>query len=111
MKTINKTTYTALDVGKFLCALLILFYHYFSEHGPIPKIFDEALSLYAVGVALFMIISGFLTFDKLAQTTDYMQRRAYVLKQVKRIFTIYLLWSVLYLIYSISRWDFANLTN
>ncbi len=110
MELKNKTTYTALDLGKFLCALLILFYHYFSEHGPIPRLLDEALSLYAVGVALFMVISGFLTFDKLNGISDFTQRRGYVFKQIKRILTIYLLWSIPYLIYTICNWNFANLT-
>lgn len=110
MELKNKTTYTALDVGKFLCALLILFYHYFSEHGPIPRLLDEALSLYAVGVALFMVISGFLTFDKLNTVSEFEVRRSYVLKQVKRILTIYLLWSVPYLTYTICNWDFSNIT-
>lgn len=58
----NKSTkcmYLGLDVGKFLCAFLILFYHYFSEHGSLPGLLGEALSLYAVAVALFMTISGF----------------------------------------------------
>lgn len=53
----NKSTkcmYLGLDVGKFLCAFLILFYHYFSEHGSLPGLLGEALSLYAVAVALFM---------------------------------------------------------
>lgn len=60
----EKRSYGMLDVCKFCCALLILFYHFFSEHGGLPGILNEALSLYAVAVALFMAISGFLVFDK-----------------------------------------------
>lgn len=30
---ITKTVYPGLDVGKFLCAFMILFYHYFSEYS------------------------------------------------------------------------------
>ncbi len=106
----TKQTYTGLDIGKFLCALLILFYHFFSEHGPVPGLIEEILSLYAVAVALFMIISGFLTFDKLQGIEHRQERWHYVLKQVKRIFTIYLLWSVVYLLYTVLTWDFAALT-
>lgn len=106
----TKTTYTALDVGKFLCALLILFYHYFSEHGPVPALLSEALSLYAVGVALFMVISGFLSFNKLEKITGTADRWNYICKQVKRILKIYLLWSVPYLVYSICRWDFGTIS-
>lgn len=103
-------SYTALDVGKFLCALLILFYHYFSERDSAPALLEEALSLYAVAVALFMAISGFLTFSKLEGMEERADRWNYVKKQVKRIFQIYLLWSIPYLIFTICRWDFATLT-
>ena len=105
----RKNTYAMLDVAKWLCALLILFYHYFSEHGPIPGLLEESLSLYAVGVALFMIISGFLTYSKL-EGKEYKDRKIYVFKQVKRIFKIYILWSIPYIIYTIYRWDFSELT-
>lgn len=107
---IQKKTYPGLDVGKFLCAFLILFYHYFSEHGGLPGILDEALSLYAVAVALFMVISGFLLFNKLEGITTTEQRWTAVKKQVKRIYTIYLLWSVPYLLYTMSRWSWNQLT-
>jgi serine/alanine racemase len=106
----ERKTYTALDVGKFLCSLVILFYHYFSEHGPLPGLLDEALSLYAVAVALFMVISGFLTFRKLETIKKYTDRKKYVFKSVKRIFTVYLLWSIPYLIYTVARWDFSTIT-
>lgn len=105
-----RKTYTGLDIGKFLCALLILVYHYFSEHGPIPRILDEALSLYAVAVALFMTISGFLTFDKLELIEGTKQRWKVVKKQVLRILTIYAIWSIPYLIYTVVRWDWGTIT-
>lgn len=101
----KRRRYPALDIAKFLCALMILFYHYFSEHGPVPGIIEEALSLYAVAVALFMCISGFLIFDKLEGVTGTVNRWNCVKKQVKRILTIYLLWSIPYLIYSVSEWN------
>lgn len=104
-----RINYNGLDIGKFLCALLILLYHYFSEHGPIPEILDEALSLYAVAVALFMAISGFLTFDKLEHIREKEKRWRYVKKQVRRILTMYLLWSIPYLIFSISKWDWNHI--
>ena len=65
MSRIAKPYYGMLDLAKFLCALLILFYHFFSEHGSLPMILEEALSAYAIAVALFMGISGFLVFGKL----------------------------------------------
>ncbi len=105
-----KKKYNGLDIGKFLCAFLILFYHYFSEHRGLPAIIEEALSLYAVAVALFMLISGFLAFNKIRNIESREDRWGVVKSQALRIFKIYLLWSIIYIIYNISRWDFQNLT-
>ncbi|MBE5737089.1 MAG: acyltransferase [Clostridiales bacterium] len=109
MEAIKKKQYGMIDVAKFLCALLILVYHYFSEHGPIFWLFEEMLSLYAIGVALFMIISGFLTYRKLELVEGTKERWTIIKKQVVRILKIYLLWSVPYIIYQVCKWDFANI--
>ena len=106
----RKKTYAGLDIGKFVCAFFILFYHYFSEHGPLPGILDEVLSLYAVAVALFMAISGFLLFDKLETMDDEKARWEMVKKQAIRIYRIYLIWSIPYLIFTISRWDWNTIS-
>lgn len=105
-----KPQYGMLDIAKFLCALLILFYHFFSEIGSLPTILEEALSTYAIAVALFMTISGFLLFRKLESVPTRQERWQIVGKQAWRTLRIYLLWSIVYVIYNISRWDFANLT-
>lgn len=106
----NLKTYCGLDVGKFLCAFLILFYHYFSEHGSLPTIVNEILSLYAVAVALFMAISGFLLFNKIENIKDTQERWICVKHQVIRILRIYLLWSIPYIIYTIWKWDWSAIT-
>ena len=99
-----------LDICKFCCALLILFYHYFSEHGGLPGILNEALSLYAVAVALFMAISGFLIFSKVETCSTRSERWRVVVKQIKRVLRVYLLWSVPYLLFQISQWSISTLT-
>lgn len=33
--------YPLFDIAKFGCALLILFYHYFSEHGPNSALLED----------------------------------------------------------------------
>lgn len=109
-ETVNRKTYAGLDIAKFLCALLILFYHYFSEHGTLPGILGEALSLYAIAVALFMAISGFLTFSKLESVSGYQNRWKIVKKQALRILRIYALWSIPYLIYTVFSWDWQTIT-
>lgn len=110
MEKQNKKIYPGLDIGKFLCAFLILFYHYFSEHGPLPGVLNEVLSLYAVAVALFMAISGFLIFDKLSVIKETKERWKIVKHQVVRIYSIYLIWSFPYLIFTISRWDYNSIS-
>ena len=110
MEKQNTKIYPGLDIGKFLCAFLILFYHYFSEHGPLPGLLNEVLSLYAVAVALFMTISGFLLFDKLNGVKETKERWKIVKHQVVRIYSIYLIWSIPYLIFTISRWDYNSIS-
>ena len=109
-KKITKSVYPGIDIGKFICAFLILFYHYFSEHGSLPGILGEALSLYAVAVALFMTISGFLLYNKLEEIDSREERWSIVKKQVLRIYRIYLLWSIPYLLYTIYRWDWSSIS-
>ena len=68
------------------------------------------MSLYAVAVALFMAMSGFLLFDKLEKVVDQQKRWFIVKKQVLRIYRIYILWSIPYLIFSILRWDWTSIS-
>ena len=99
-----------VDLAKFLCAILILLYHYFSEYGNLTGLLEEALSSYAIAVALFMTISGFLTFQKLEEIASRKEKWEAVKGQVCRILKIYLLWSIVYILYNISRWDFSDLS-
>ena len=110
MTQTSKPQHGMLDVAKFLCALLILFYHFFSENGSLPMILEEALSTYAIAVALFMTISGFLLFRKLESIPTRGERWLVVCKQAWRTLRIYLLWSIVYVLYNISRWNFADLS-
>ncbi len=110
MQGIVRKNYPMLDLAKFFCAFLVLFYHYFSEHPCLPSLIEEALSLYAVAVALFMAISGFLVFDKLALLESTAARWQCVKGQALRILKIYLLWSIPYLIYTVLGWERAEVT-
>ncbi len=101
----ERKKYATLDIAKFGCAVVILLYHFFSDHGPLPSIFEDMLSSYAICVALFMVISGFLLYDKLFTVDSKEEKWRIVKKQVVRIYQIYILWSIPYLIYSISRWN------
>ena len=109
-RAVGKITYSMLDIAKFLCALLILFYHYFTENRVLPWILEESLSLYAVAVALFMTISGFLTFNKLAEMENTAEKWRYVKKQVFRILKIYLLWSIVYVVFQLTQWNWSDIS-
>lgn len=100
-----KKQYPFIDIAKFICAFIILFYHCFSEHGPVFWVLEESLSLYAVAVALFMTLSGFLLFQRLETATDGVERWKTVKAQVSRILTIYLLWSIPYVIFNVYTWE------
>lgn len=106
-KSITKPVYPGMDVGKFLCAFLILFFffHYFSEKGALSGLLDEAFSLHAIAAALFMTFSGFLLYNKLFQIECRKDRWDIVKKQTWRIYRIYFLWSIPYLIFSVLCWD------
>lgn len=106
---LQKKYFPSLDIAKFGCSVIILLYHYFSEYGHAPVLFEEALSSYAICVALFMCISGFLFYNKLEKTEEN-QKTKTLISHIKRILEIYLLWSIPYLIYSISRWNFKKIT-
>ncbi len=109
-QTLTRKNYWSLDVAKVLCALLILFYHAFTEHPCLPSLLEEALSLYAVAVALFMTISGFLTFDKAEKMNSTSERWQYVKKSALRILKIYALWSIIYIAYTIYTWQDNDIT-
>lgn len=104
----KRKIYPLFDIAKFGCALLILFYHYFSEHGQLPALFEDVLSLYAVAVALFMTLSGYLLFIKFDSTSSRTEQWEVTKKQVKRILRIYLFWSIPYLIFSIYCWPWPE---
>ena len=73
-------------------------------------VIEEGLSFYGVAVGIFMTLSGYLLFNKLDNAKNDEAKWMAAKSQVKRILTVYILWSIPYLIYSISLWDFKNLT-
>lgn len=110
LQTNNKNSFASFDIIKIVCAIVILLYHYFSEIGHLDGFLDDLLSSYAIAVALFMSVSGFLTFSRINQIDRYEEKRAYLFRHVLRILKIYLLWSIVYITYSIALWDFSSIS-
>ena len=51
--------YYGLDIGKFICALLIISSHFASEWGHFSKSVDMLFSIYIIAVPFFFAVSGF----------------------------------------------------
>ena len=85
--------YPTLDIWKYICNILVLVIHTF------PMEFNYWLDG-ATGVVTrlanpsFFTISGFLLFDRIIQKPEESEK--IVVKQIKRIFILYLLWSIFY---------------
>lgn len=100
----ERKSYASLDVVKFICAMIILLYHWGSEWGNgIPSLVQELFSLYAIVLPIFLVISGFLFFTKLNSVSEK-EQKGVLLHQVKRIFKVYLLWSIGYIVFQIYTW-------
>lgn len=68
----EKVNYNAMDVAKFLSAVLLVCAHTASERVSLPRVLDLCCSLYIVTVPFFFIASSFLFL------------RSWILKQMKK---------------------------
>lgn len=99
----------ALDITKFVCALLVIVIHTRPFAG-----YSDILDFYTVNVIariavpLFYAISGYLFFSKLryqdGKIAKCVENRAKLLKYLKRIAFLYVGWSVVYIIFQLPQW-------
>lgn len=90
METMKKEKYGAIDIVKFLFAILIVCAHYISEYadGRINKFIEYASSLYIIVVPFFFVCSGFLLFTKvLSKPSEYEAGKNLIKNYIKRIFS------------------------
>ena len=86
----TKKTYKGLDLGKFMCALLVLFLHsYCNDWGIAADWFHDVIT--PVAVPFFFIVSGFF-FGKGLQKRD---SKAYTKDYSLRILKMYVIWSII----------------
>ena len=98
-----KVNYNAMDVVKFLSAILLVCAHTASERVSLPGGLDLCCSLYIITVPFFFIASSFFLFRKLEkQTCD--ERSVSYKKYSCRIWVMYLIWSLIYFCFIVAKW-------
>lgn len=102
--------YYGLDIGKFICAVLIIASHYASEWGNFSKSIDMIFSLYIVSVPFFFAVSGFLLFSKL-EKSDNTEQKNIMLLYIKKILIMYLVWSIIYVTFNVITFCYFGVSN
>lgn len=100
--------YKSIDLAKFVCAILIVIIH----TAPFAS-YSTALSvgfrniIGPIAVPFFFVASGFIAFKKIDQKSGKEQTQ-YVIKHLKRILTMYLIWSAIYFVFVVIQWTRAT---
>lgn len=103
------TNLSSFDLAKFICALLIIVIHT-SPLEKAPQTCDFYLShvIARIAVPLFYAMSGYLLFRKMPvigmRIQNTSENRKSLLRQLKRIALLYVLWTVAYFVSWLPRW-------
>lgn len=100
----SKTNYNVLDITKFLLSLLIICAHTVSEVVELPPAIDRIFSLYIIAVPFFFASSAFLFFRKVEMATTSSERWERYKHYSKRIWQMYLAWSLIYFCFICGKW-------
>ncbi|MBQ3215109.1 MAG: acyltransferase family protein [Oscillospiraceae bacterium] len=94
----------AIDLVKFLFALLIVAAHYIAEYatGRIPALLDIGSSVYVVVVPFFFACSGYFLFRKVFANEE--TGKETIKSYLRRIGLMYGLWSVVYVGLQTAAW-------
>ncbi len=93
---VERKNYYMLDIIKFMCAVMVISVHFVNEQCHFTGIVDLAFSVYIFCVPFFFVCSGFLFFEKLKNFEDKKSERAYFISYQKRLWIMYLIWTVIY---------------
>ena len=104
----SKREYPAIDIAKYIGALLVVAIHTF----PFADI-SESFNLFFIAticrlaVPMFFVCSSFFLFQKIDRTPGHEgQNRQALMHTLKRLGILYLIWTVIYLPYTI--WNYAS---
>lgn len=95
--------YNAVDITKFVFAILLVCAHTASERVILPQILDLVCSLYIIAVPFFFITSSFFFFKKINSQSESDRKLSYK-KYSKRILAMYLAWSIVYFCFIVFDW-------
>lgn len=103
-KEYKRKNYGALDVAKFVCAILLVASHFASEWASFPVLVDYAFSIYIIAVPFFFCCSGFLFFKKWNALEGKEKKKEYFIAYQKRIWIMYGIWTLIYLPFIVISW-------
>ncbi len=96
--------YGAIDLAKFICALLIVTAHYITENaeGRVNVLFEYGVSIYIIVVPFFFACSGYFLFKKVIANPN--DGKKIIKSYLQRILIIYGGWSIVYILFKILTW-------
>lgn len=100
----ERKEYGALDLAKFIAAILIIVLHThpFSSYSSVLD-FGFRSVITVIAVPFFFITSGFLFCSKLNALNE--EKSNYFKRYIKRLGIVYLLWSAIYFIFVVTDLD------
>lgn len=96
--------YKSIDLAKFICAILIVILHTapFASYSRVLTVgFRNIIT--PIAVPFFFVASGFIAFKKIDGTTGA-EQTSYVVKYLKRILIMYVVWSAIYFVFVVIKW-------
>jgi peptidoglycan/LPS O-acetylase OafA/YrhL len=102
--------YNAIDIAKFVMALLVVAIHTHPENEIENKLILDIINcIYSIAVPFFFVASGFFLYNKL-KTQDYENQLIYTRGWINRIARLYILWTIIYLPYAIIGFNKDSIT-
>ena len=96
--------YNFTDLMKLLLAFLLVIAHCASEIVQFPVMIDLFFSFYIVVVPFFLCVSSFFLFKKIYRTVDYREQVAVYKAYSFRIWKLYAVWSIIYMLLHLLSW-------
>ena len=106
---VAKEKYNAIDITKFIMAIILIFIHTWSRFGGILMQTKLIPIVTNTAVPFFFITSGFLLENKIKKQKE--NKEKVVKKYILNALIIYIIWTIIYLPITIFGWRLNGLTN